>query len=387
MGRLTVAAGVWLGLCLLLVASFMVSQVTLSAGPQQGGHDDEPLRQNRCWPPQMNPLGLPVAQVESWLAAYRRHNMVFFSYATKVDDMFCATVESAIRQRVPLHLLGWGYTLEDSDAGRLYLARVSGVRIGTRNGKHMGVWQRDKFPGVRFALDRCAGDITPETVVGFADGYDTIFAAPASDIATRGRELLRRHDDAVLFSAECSAYPIYLADMPYPSTPLRFINSGNWLATARGASRMLEQVLTEPAKNDQLLANELAIKQPRLAAVDSTAAFALCMQHCESGGGNGSRGRIQKFDPFAELEVRSDGVPIVKLTQESPLLLHFNGRDAKRRVRESPSAWPFRKLRYQSSSVSDFPIFVEGRGFMSYGALGCSPGAVDSFFDGSSPVY
>jgi hypothetical protein len=24
---------------------------------------------------------------------------------------------------------------------------------------------------------------------------------------------------------------------------------------------------------------------------------------------------------------------------------------------------------------------------MSYGALGCSPGAVDSFFDGSSPVY
>jgi hypothetical protein len=43
----------------------------------------------------------------------------------------------------------------------------------------------------------------------------------------------------------------------------------------------LEQVLAEPGQNDQLVANELVVGRPDLAAVGTAAAFALCMQHCE----------------------------------------------------------------------------------------------------------
>ena len=109
------------------------------------------------------------------------------------------------------------------------------------------------------------------------------------------------------------------------------------------------------------------------------------MQHCSADRvhASGAYSCALRFDPFDQLAVRSDGTPLVKFSGASPLLLHFNGNDPKARVYESPAAWPFRKLRFESSLVDDFPVFVEGTGFLSYDALGCKPGAVASFFDGS----
>jgi hypothetical protein len=336
----------------------------------------------QCWPRQQNPQSLPVGQIDRWLAAARRRRMFFFTYATAPGDMFCATVESALRQRVPLHILGWGLTLADNAAGRLYLARLRGQVVNASG----GVWQRDKFPAVRYALGRCAGtaDMPPDSVVGFADGYDTIFAAGFADTARRARDLLT--DGAVVFSSECGAYPSCdIAGMPRSATPLHWVNSGNWLGTVASATTMLDLALLDPGKNDQLLATELVARRRDIARADSTAAFSLAMQHCSADRvhASGAYSCALRFDPFEQLAVRSDGTPLVKFSGASPLLLHFNGNDPKARVYESPAAWPFRKLRFESSRVDDFPVFVEGTGFLSYDALGCKPGAVASFFDGS----
>ena len=103
---------------------------------------------------------------------------------------------------------------------------------------------------------------------------------------------------------------------------------------------MLEQVLAEPGKNDQLLANELVVGRPDLAAVGTAAAFALCMQHCKKATDEGDR---------TLLEVRSNGAPTVTLTQESPLQLNFDSRAPKRREpRGRSTSW----LRYQSGSAA-----------------------------------
>jgi hypothetical protein len=87
--------------------------------------------------------------------------------------------------------------------------------------------------------------------------------------------------------------------------------------------------------------------------------------------------------------VRSDGAPTVTLTQESPLLLHFNGRVSKRRVRESPDAWPFHKLAaLPVGQRRGLPrLCRRPGGFMSAEALGCNPGAIAGCFDGSRPVF
>ena len=164
----------------------------------------------------------------------------FFTYASHAgrDDKFCKSLKSAVRMSIDLHVLGWGV-------------------------KWRGLQQ--KFQAVLEILR----EIPPECVVVFADGHDVLYMQSAAKILATYRQVATQAKASIIFSAECGCWPQVMRDKgktcrdkyPPSPTPLRYLNSGSWMAPAGAALRYFDYLMADiPADakgiNDQELASD-----------------------------------------------------------------------------------------------------------------------------------
>ena len=112
----------------------------------------------------------------------------------------------AIQNHVPLHVLGWG-------RGKLSYNDAITSKIGA----------------ISSHLRRREADDSNEVIL-FADGYDALFLLPADEIR-RNYDAVKQGQPGVLVSAECNNNPICLPGYPESDTPMRYINTGNYMGT------------------------------------------------------------------------------------------------------------------------------------------------------------
>jgi len=145
-------------------------------------------------------------------------------------------LESAVRSRVPIEILGWGE-------------------------KWKGLWQ--KLDG---SLEKLKS-LPDDCIVMFTDGFDVVFTEPLLNI----KEKFLRHKTLFLSSAECGCWPQILRgraacydDYPESPTLYRYLNSGSWLGYAFHAEKLLDKMVkvaksvTDNANvNDQELLSDM----------------------------------------------------------------------------------------------------------------------------------
>ena len=133
------------------------------------------------------------------------------------DDRFCRTLESAIRNDIPLEVLGWGVPWE-------------------------GLSQKlsASYDAVKELPDDC--------LVMFTDGFDILFTDTSENIIKEFNQL----NVPLLFSGECGCWPqlqrgIDVCLRKYPESPTlyRFLNSGSWMGKAKNAEILLKEVMED----------------------------------------------------------------------------------------------------------------------------------------------
>ena len=169
----------------------------------------------------------------------------FFTYASHAgrDDKFCESLKSAVRMEIDLEVLGWGL-------------------------KWRGLQQ--KFQAVLSVLRV----VPAECVVVFNDGHDVLYVQSADHILANYRQVAHATNASIIFSAECGCWPQVIRDKgrtcrdeyPRSPTPLRYLNSGSWIAPAGIALRYFSYLMAAIPKdqneqdfkkiNDQELASD-----------------------------------------------------------------------------------------------------------------------------------
>ena len=146
--------------------------------------------------------------------------MTYASHGGK-DDRFCRSVESAIRNEIPLQILGWGVPWE-------------------------GLSQKlsASYDAVKDLPDDC--------LVMFTDGFDVLFTDTSENIIQEFNDL----NVPLLFSGECGCWPqlqrgVDVCLRKYPSSPTlyRFLNSGSWMGKAKYAAELLKEVMEDAIKS------------------------------------------------------------------------------------------------------------------------------------------
>ena len=212
------------------------------------------------------------------------------TYATKATPMLCDCLLVAMRAKVPLTLLGFG---ED---------------------------YHGNFQKLRGAREYVA-DLPPHDLVLFADAYDVLYVAGASELRA-GFESLHVPPSKVLFMGERGCWPDWdmggvgrrfcMHTYPRSPTPYRYVNSGVWMGRAAAAHRLLTVLASyTPGLDDQHVTGHLFVDRNDWFELDRHARLFQSMH------GNAADVRME----------RAGGAPSLHnaMTNSTPRVLHFNG--------------------------------------------------------------
>jgi hypothetical protein len=163
------------------------------------------------------------------------HAVTYASHSGR-DDRFCRAIESAIRNKIDIIILGW-------------------------NTPWKGLSQKLE------AAMKYAKSLPVDDVILFTDAFDVLYTQSSTTIWNRFQEF----NSSLIFSAECGCWPhvaedpaICLKKYPPSPTPYRYLNSGTWIGYSGSAWRMLDEVIKEAGQdftnaNDQKLIADLYI--------------------------------------------------------------------------------------------------------------------------------
>jgi len=276
-------------------------------------------------PPFSRP-GLPVILGRrSWVSARPRtlnltcaSGIVALTYASHHgrDERFCRSLESAVRNDLDLHVLGWGLKWE-------------------------GLSQ--KLAAALAAVE----DLPADCPVLFTDAYDVLFTESGQAMRRKFEE---HFSHPLIFSAECGCWPQVQRDRgvtcrdryPRSPTPYRYLNSGSWIGRASVAARFLRAIVkgarTTGAAfhklNDQELSSELYLRRefgPEL-ALDHGAILFQAMHAVKDNTA------VPDCDPWPELR-ETDGIWQNTLTGSRPSVYHYNGGGKRHHIAMESKMW------------------------------------------------
>ena len=260
------------------------------------------------------------------------------------DDRFCRSLISAARHSVDLRVLGWQQPWR-------------------------GLTQK-----LTAMLDFLRRVRDPNCTVMFNDAFDVIYSRDVQSLLTAYRSM--RTD--VVFSGECGCWPQIMRGRaacfdlyPKSPTPLRYLNSGQWIASQRSAVQLLEWLIGNRTAaeidhlNDQELLSDLYMAQfgPKpigATAVASSAAsrtLASGANHQVSSGGFPAGAPLIHLDHTGRLFLalhRTDPPDLDACNPEDratvrdgrwyygderPGVLHFNGGGKSRHLHFESKMW------------------------------------------------
>ena len=231
--------------------------------------------------------------------------IVALTYATHRgrDDRFCRMIESAVRFKVPVQVLGWGQ-------------------------EWVGLWQ--KLQGALGAVSKLPKDC----IVLFTDGFDVMFMNSLEHIKAEFEKL----DKPLIFSGECGCWPLVLngpeaCHSEYPPKPsknsYRYLNSGGWIGMQKYAKDML-QYTADAARasgdkevNDQELTSIAYVQGKLNITVDHFAKIFQSMHYIQQETKDPQQ--LPVCLPMDEHVRFSKGRWENYMTETTPSVFHFNG--------------------------------------------------------------
>lgn len=222
------------------------------------------------------------------------HTVTYASHGGR-DDRFCRAVESSIRHKFDLVILGWGV----------------------------------KWQGLSQKLDAAhafAAALPPGDVILFTDAFDVMFTGSSEDILTA----FLAEKAPIIFSAECGCWPHVIEDVnvclhKYPSspTPYRYLNSGTWIGYAKEATEMLAEVIRGAGNNfaqanDQKLVADMYISGKHGIKLDFYNKLFQSMHMTLDRP-------LPYCNPVKDIVRTKDGRFLNERTNSKPAVLHFNG--------------------------------------------------------------
>mmetsp|Transcript_13579 Transcript_13579/g.17888 ORF Transcript_13579/g.17888 Transcript_13579/m.17888 type:complete len:405 (+) Transcript_13579:324-1538(+) len=221
---------------------------------------------------------------------------VFLTYAMHKDrnDDFCRFLDSAISNKVPIHILGWNH---DNNDPRYHLKEI--------------LHEVERLP--------------PTCTVIYTDPFSTVFQQEAK-IMTQKLGALDTH---ILFPAECDCQPFVTTNNAlcwhkYPESPTkyRYLGSKLWAGTASKLVPLLTEALELMDSNSKLkfqeVASEYYIHQQFPIKLDhNTAIF--------QPTGQTNLPDLPYCNPIDDLEVQ-EGYWTNTMTKDTPSILQLTSR-------------------------------------------------------------
>lgn len=262
-------------------------------------------------------IALPnLLQVENVSTIGQLHFVTYASHRGR-DDRFCRAIESAVRHKIDLVLLGW-------------------------NVPWRGLSQKLE------AAHAYASSLPQEDIILFTDAFDVIFTSSSVNISN----IFTTMKSDLVFSAECGCWPhvaenreACFRDYPISPTPYRYLNSGTWIGFAKAAKEMLHQVIQEAGKNfdmandqkliaDFYIAGRFGIKLDFFNALFQSMHMTLDppLPHC---------------DPTEDVVLDSHGQWYNKRTHSNPSVIHFNGGGKTYHLRMESKMW-YKQKKYNT---------------------------------------
>ena len=258
--------------------------------------------------------------VEEQLATCR-DGFVALTYASHGgrDDRFCRAMESAIRNGIDLHVLGWGVPWEG------LAQKVTAAR-------------------------RVAAGLPEDCVVLFTDAFDVLFTDTVPNILRKFEAI----GHPLVYSAECGCWPGVMVDRgrscveeyPPSPTPFRYLNSGSYIGRAATIASFLRAVTERAAERgkqgsgfhklrDQELSTDMFLNGGREMFNMTLDYHTALFQTMHTINDNTL---VPNCDPNAHLR-NEDGVYINTLTKNQPAVFHFNGSGKKKHLVMEGKAW------------------------------------------------
>jgi hypothetical protein len=238
------------------------------------------------------------------------HAVTYASHGGR-DDRFCRAVESAVRNKFDLIILGWGVP-----------------------------WR-----GLSQKLEAAHGyakSLPPRDIILFTDAFDVLFTGDPEEI----KRIFLQSNATVIFSAECGCWPHVIENggrdcfqrYPQSPTPYRYLNSGAWIGYAAQAAQMLEIVIKEAGNNfananDQKLMADLFMSKRVDIQLDYYNTIFQSMHMTLDPP-------LKHCNPVDDLQFDSVSKRWVnRVTHGKPAVIHFNGGGKKVHLPMEAKSW------------------------------------------------
>eukprot|EP00638_Chattonella_subsalsa_P005338 CAMPEP_0117744694 /NCGR_PEP_ID=MMETSP0947-20121206/6915_1 /TAXON_ID=44440 /ORGANISM="Chattonella subsalsa, Strain CCMP2191" /LENGTH=424 /DNA_ID=CAMNT_0005561699 /DNA_START=17 /DNA_END=1288 /DNA_ORIENTATION=+ len=233
----------------------------------------------------------------------------FMMYATHggSDDRFCRALESIIRHKIPLHVLGWGL-------------------------KWHGLSQKleGSLEAVRELPDDC--------IVIFTDAYDVLYQEEAETIKQKFLDM----GHSIVFSAECGCWPhvalpgnICFDKYPKAPTPYRYLNSGQWAAYAAAVRPVLAEALKKTQGSmkviDQEVVADIYMEKKYDLILDHNSAIFQAMHRTDPPD-------LPYCNPMEAIKMQGSKY-FNTVTKTVPSIFHFNGGGKKVHLPMEKKMW------------------------------------------------
>jgi hypothetical protein len=225
------------------------------------------------------------------------------------DDRFCRSVESAVRHKYELVILGW----------------------------------QVKWRGLSQKLEAAysfAASLPENDLMLFTDAFDVLYTSESDRIV----DVFLSHNYTILFAAECGCWPHVMDDVkictdkyPQSPTPYRYLNSGTWIGYAKQARDMLAEVIRLAGKNfdnanDQKLVADMFLAGTHGIQLDYQCEVFQSMHRTDPPP-------LPSCNPSLDLELSSEKRWFNKRTKSFPAIFHFNGGGKEHHLRMENKVW------------------------------------------------
>jgi hypothetical protein len=240
----------------------------------------------------------------------RIHAVTYASHGGR-DDRFCRAVESAVRYKYDLIILGWGVPWR-------------------------GLSQKLE------AAHAYARSLPPKDIILFTDAFDVLFTGDSNEIV----DIFTASNASVIFSAECGCWPHIIENggrdcfhrYPESPTPYRYLNSGSWIGYASTAAEMLAIVIKEAGvnfanANDQKLMADLFMAKRMDIQLDYYNSIFQSMHMTLDPP-------LKRCNPVEDLQYDSVSKRwINRVTHGKPAVIHFNGGGKRAHLPMEAKSW------------------------------------------------
>jgi len=259
--------------------------------------------------------------------------IVFMMYATHHgrDDRFCRTLESVVRHRIPMNILGWGLKWE-------------------------GLSQklRGSLEAVMLLPQDC--------IVVFTDAYDVLYQEEAAKIKKKFLEF----NKPLVFSAECGCWPHIIIDKdicwkkyPESPTPYRYLNSGQWIGYASAIAPVLLSAVAKTQgdmkANDQEIVADFYLSKKFDIVLDHNGAIFQALHRTDPPD-------LPFCNPWEHMALKNERWENI-LTHNTPSIFHFNGGGKAFHLKMEKKLW-YRQSRSNTaehiSKIKETELLFEG---------------------------